>query len=110
MSTPGPWKVSNGVVYPEASGYGPYAIAKMDQDSGNPIPPTERDSNAHLISAAPELLEIAKLILKEWEAPTEDVTQAIDDYSMITNALQDLTKQLHEQIEAFKPLMRKAAS
>ena len=29
--------------------------------------------NARLISAAPELLALAKLILKEWEQPTEGV-------------------------------------
>jgi hypothetical protein len=29
--------------------------------------------NAQLIAAAPELLEVAKLILKEWESPVEGV-------------------------------------
>lgn len=30
-------------------------------------------ANANLIAAAPELLEIAELILKEWEKPTEGI-------------------------------------
>ncbi len=30
-------------------------------------------ANANLISAAPDLLAVAELILKEWEAPTEGV-------------------------------------
>jgi hypothetical protein len=31
------------------------------------------EPNAHLMAAAPDLLEVAKLIIKEWEAPTEGV-------------------------------------
>lgn len=35
--------------------------------------PTEDNANATLISAAPELLRVAELILAEWEKPTEGV-------------------------------------
>jgi hypothetical protein len=31
------------------------------------------NDDAHLIAAAPELLEVAKLILAEWEKPTDGI-------------------------------------
>ena len=33
----------------------------------------ESEANAHLIAAAPDLLDVVQLIIKEWEKPTEGV-------------------------------------
>lgn len=71
--TPGPWKVegkeqpiiSKGIhiVAPDGSTVTVNLGAKSE----------ECLANAGLIAAAPELLEVTKLIVKEWEAPTEGV-------------------------------------
>lgn len=52
--TPGPWDCIGGAVY---ANDGQTPIAYMDRVSGNGTSPVERDQNAHLIAAAPELLE-----------------------------------------------------
>ena len=49
--TPGPWKVVSGAV---ETGSG-IPIASMDRESGNGTLPVERDENARLIAAAPDL-------------------------------------------------------
>lgn len=54
--TPGPWAVISGEVC--AAGYG--AIAHCDRDNRN-TKPVERDANARLIAAAPDLLEALKV-------------------------------------------------
>jgi hypothetical protein len=51
--TPGPWTVAYGSVYSES---GECRIAYMDRDEPM-TKPTERDANAQLIAAAPEMLE-----------------------------------------------------
>lgn len=63
--TPGPWKEISGAVYAYARG-GFIPIAKMDREPGNGTLPTERDANARLIAAAPELLEACKLLVATW--------------------------------------------
>jgi len=50
--TPGPWVVSSGEVYTAKTGI---PIARMRRDTPDTTP-TERDSNAQLIAATPELL------------------------------------------------------
>lgn len=65
--TPGPWQVNSGAVFTESGA----PIANMVRDetaTAAGIAPWERDKNAHLIAAAPELLEalegLAPLILE----------------------------------------------
>lgn len=62
--TPGPWYIQDGDI---RSDYG-FVIEKIDKNCAN-------NADARLISAAPELLEIAKNILKEWESPTDGVAR-----------------------------------
>lgn len=50
--TPGPWEVISGSVWSQFAGQ----IAKMDRDNPKTMP-TERDANACLIAAAPEMLK-----------------------------------------------------
>ena len=62
--TPGPWKVSTGSVYvDDGSDYPVTRIAYMDRD-GHDIRPVERDANARLIAAAPELLEALEKLVR----------------------------------------------
>ncbi len=68
--TPGPWIYESGMVYAAnsyrddsrlAHGRGIMApIALMDREAGNGTSPAERDMNARLIAAAPELLVAAR--------------------------------------------------
>ncbi len=61
--TPGPWVVEQGSVYtkrPNENGQFP-RIALMDREEDE-TRPTERDANARLIAAAPELLAALKRI------------------------------------------------
>jgi hypothetical protein len=51
--TPGKWVVSSGMVETENG----IPIAKMDRETGNGTLPVERDDNARLIAAAPEMEE-----------------------------------------------------
>lgn len=54
--TPGPWVCMSGEVYREsAPGVGSYRLAVMDREVQH-TRPTERDANALLIAAAPDLL------------------------------------------------------
>ena len=55
--TPGPWDVSSGMVWHEGT-----PIARMDRETPDTTP-VERDCNARLIAAAPELLEAVDLLL-----------------------------------------------
>ena len=56
--TPGPWQVVSGAVQTEKG----IPIAKMDREVGNGTVPTERDKNAHLIAAAPDLLAALQVV------------------------------------------------
>lgn len=61
--TPGPWEVIGGAVYTATEHIGTAArIASMDREELR-TKPVERDANAHLIAAAPDLLEALKLSL-----------------------------------------------
>lgn len=61
--TPGPWIEHSGMVWKDGPNVWPKGesvgipIACMDRESGNGTMPTERDANARLIAAAPDLLE-----------------------------------------------------
>lgn len=68
--TPGPWIVESGAVYTEHEykcsipGCGVHIpIANMDREHGNGTTPVERDSNARLIGAAPDLFKVASRCL-----------------------------------------------
>lgn len=68
--TPGPWEVDSGMVQTVAEhdcktpGCGVRVpIAYMDRKPGNGTLPVERDANAQLISAAPDLLDAARTVL-----------------------------------------------
>ncbi len=67
--TPGPWICHSGAVwkdgpnvYPKGQEMG-VPIARMDREPGNGTQPVERDSNARLIAAAPELLEALEIMV-----------------------------------------------
>lgn len=70
--TPGPWTVDSGSVWTQRPAYEDgtqYArVAYMDRDCEY-TRPTERDANARLIAAAPELLEALQRILYAATAP-----------------------------------------
>jgi len=62
--TPGPWTCHSGMVwkdgpnvFPKGSGEDGIPIAMMCREPNNGTLPVERDANASLIAAAPELLE-----------------------------------------------------
>ena len=57
MHTPGPWTCHSGMVWAETTADSDgYPIAHMDRNTDR-TKPTERDANARLIAAAPEILE-----------------------------------------------------
>ena len=61
--TPGPWVVNSGAVFTEPGA----PIANMVRDetaTAAGIAPCERDKNARLIAAAPELLETLENLVK----------------------------------------------
>ena len=59
--TPGPWHVASGSVYSETGA----TIAHMfrEPERGNTIRPVERDTNAALIAAAPDMYEALETAL-----------------------------------------------
>jgi hypothetical protein len=72
--TPGPWEVSSGMVQTirehecKLPGCGTHIpIAYMDRTPGNGTLPVERDCNAHLIAAAPDLLYALQKCVEEME-------------------------------------------
>ncbi len=77
-STPGPWIHSGGLKHNVCETFGVKKetgtwIALCHPFNGSTKDLEEAQKNSLLISAAPDLLEIAKLILKEWDAPTDGV-------------------------------------
>ena len=67
--TPGPWEVDSGMV--QTCDETP--IAHMDRTIGNGTMPVERDANARLIAAAPDLL----LVLETIEASTDGLVNPL---------------------------------
>ena len=66
--TPGPWICHSGAVWKDGVDVypkGPHngiPIAKMDREPYNGTLPVERDANARLIAAAPDLLEALEIL------------------------------------------------
>jgi len=98
MHTPGPWEVNSGMIQtvrehacktPRCGVHIP--IARMDREPNNGTLPIERDANAHLIAAAPDLLEACQrafrlikesgfssgLIEEEFDSTLRQLAQAI---------------------------------
>jgi len=99
--TPGPWSVQNGAVYgcnnPKhgssphvcALDNTPIRIASMDRDGPNKVhAPTERDANARLIAAAPDMLQA----LERMVAVYEYVTQIRHDDDALAQAIAAIAK------------------
>lgn len=61
--TAGPWVVDSGMVMTPVG----TPIAHMDRVAGNGTYGAERDMNARLIAAAPELLEALEILIDEME-------------------------------------------
>lgn len=63
--TPGPWRSAAGSIITEDD---TRCIAVIEDDGGYEAPEAERDANAFLIAAAPELLAAAEKLLSTQEA------------------------------------------
>lgn len=73
--TRGPWVYHSGMVWkPDGSEDG-FPIARMDRETGSTIP-TERDANARLIAAAPELLAACEALLVQIPAGAVSIEAA----------------------------------
>lgn len=89
--TPGPWHYDSGSVYAQGERDddkpGPRPIARMDREPGNGTFGAERDANARLIAAAPDLLNVvrevdewiddARMVSDEFRAAEDDDLRAI---------------------------------
>jgi len=73
--TPGPWLIVNDeIVVKIHSGNLKYeALSTIARIRGGP----RQDADARLIAAAPEMYEIVKIIIKEWEECTTDVHRGV---------------------------------
>jgi hypothetical protein len=81
--TPGPWICHSGAVwqdgphvYPKGNADG-IPIARMDREDRRTTP-VERDNNAKLIAAAPELLDALKVFLEAWDNNDVTTTAAME--------------------------------
>jgi len=107
--TPEPWVAQCGSVYTKASvgedGYATVCVARMDREEPSTFP-TERDANARLIAAAPDLLaevkrlrSIAVALLKQekqmlaeilWEDTEDELWGLVN----LLDYLQDLREEI----------------
>ena len=72
--TKGEWKVVSGMVETSTG----IPIARMDREPGNGTIPVERDVNAHLIAAAPDMYEACQLVDRAWVGDGVDMATAVD--------------------------------
>ena len=63
--TPGPWRYDSGMVYTADLSI---PIARMDREPGNGTFGAERDANARLIAAAPDLLAACEAMIGQYVA------------------------------------------
>ena len=79
LHTPGPWTCHNGMVFKyvpnvyTTGGGESIPIARMDREQGNGTDPCERDANAKLCAAAPELLAVCEQILTRLDAEAKSI-------------------------------------
>ena len=59
-NTPGPWVYHSGMVWKDDGSEDGIPIARMDRETPQTVP-VERDANARLIAAAPEMLKALRL-------------------------------------------------
>lgn len=93
--TPGPWEVDSGMVQTvrehacNLENCGVHIpIAWMDREPGNGTMPCERDANAKLIAAAPELYDAAKDALESLKRlPDVDGAWRVTNIQQLENAL-----------------------
>ena len=62
IHTPGPWIYESGMVY---TVHGHIPIARMDREAGNGTSPAERDGNARLCAAGPDLRTAVTWLLED---------------------------------------------
>jgi hypothetical protein len=87
--TPGPWAIDTMSLDVFTKGDGSRRLIATIPTKG--LPDTNY-ANARLIAAAPELLELAQLIIKEWEKPTDGIQKGeliarLSQYSIEARAL-----------------------
>lgn len=74
--TTGPWVCHSGMVWKPDNSTDGYPIAKMDRDTPKTTP-TERDANARLIAAAPDLLNVCQRLARHCEQNSVPELQGI---------------------------------
>lgn len=92
--TPGPWEVSGtSITAPPCNNDGT-CIAVIEDDGGYEAPPEQREANARLIAAAPDLLAALKTLLltSEWA----DETGYVEDVGFVN--LETVQQQAHAAI------------
>ena len=77
--TPGPWKVAGNSIVTEND---THCIAVIEDDGGYEAPHDQRDANAQLISAAPELLEAC-----EWSLGSIDAERFPNSHAGLIKAI-----------------------
>lgn len=82
--TPGPWVCHSGMVWTGVTEHDAreYPIARMDRDTPH-TSPTDRDANARLIAAAPDMLEALERIISEMDAIKDPSFRALADAGCI---------------------------
>lgn len=65
--TEGPWICHSGMVWKADGSPDGIPIARMAREPGNGTLPTERDANARLIAAAPEMLKALEGLFEQCE-------------------------------------------
>ena len=92
VTTPGPWTCHSGMVWAKGP-RGEIPIAHMDRDQDNGTTPSERDANALLCAAAPDLEAVVQRTIHElsnsdpslttagslWKVLRDDLLAAIDN-------------------------------
>jgi hypothetical protein len=96
MHTKGPWKINNNIGHKGELGIiadtAPCIIAIMGNQK---VWPAEAEANAHLIAAAPDLLEACKALLEEFNSRTaliETCDMTDDELVAIQKAEQAIAK------------------
>jgi hypothetical protein len=106
IHTPGPWEVDSGMVQTvtehtcKTPGCGVHIpIALMDRNPDNGTVPTERDANAYLIAASPDMFDALKDIQADWNAwdgysrnAAEFIARMADTMTRVNAAIEKVEK------------------